>query len=317
MKNIDTKNLSQLTTLPDIWKVIERIALTLDLDDRTLSDMLLLTHQELVKYRETRANLPFIKLFNLSDRLNLGFDLIVTGKIDFQALAHHFRGDSNFLPEKYKVCALGKRRTSLVMLNFIENHLGWKTRHEILKCFQTNESIFANVDAPISFSFATDLSQHLLNFRMGKNIVARIGIHSFLKTSPEQVKFELHDCKHVGEIYERMCEEIVAKYFEKNFIYKMIAKNESSCSIIAIPNPELVEALKNQKPGNPATSLVRQGIASAYPGLLGLPMAIVREKESIYDGSSVIRYEINYDFAQTVLSQRLKTGLPTKSMTFH
>lgn len=302
---------------PEIWDVIERISTTLDLNDSALADLLLLTRRELLKHRESKKNLPMNKLFNLSERLNVGFDLIVTGKIDYQAMAHHFFGDTEYLPEKYKICALGKRRTSLVILDFIESYLGWKKRHEILKCFQTNESIFASPNAPISFSFATDLLQHLLNYRMDKSVIAKMGTHSFLKNSPAQVKYELHDCKHVGEIYERMCESMVGKYFEKNFIYKMIAKNDSNCSIIAIPNPELIEGLKNHRPGNPATSLVRQGIASAYPGILGLPASVVRERESIYDGSSVIRYEINYELAQSALNSRLKSGFNPAPALFH
>jgi hypothetical protein len=294
------------TMYPKIWDVIERISTTLDLKDSELADLLLLTRRELLKHRESKKDLPMNKLFNLSERLNVGFDLIVTGKIDYQAMAHHFFGDNEYLPEKYSNCKLGRRSSSIMILDFIENNFGWKERQSILRHFQLNEAIFANPNDPISFSFNTELIDYIVKYKIDKSYLPLIGTQSFLKYNPAAVKKELVGCADVGEIYERFCDHIIGKYFEKNFQYKIEKMNKDGCIVIATPNRELIENLKTDTPGTSLTSLYRLGIASIYPSIIGLPQATAKQTASIYDGDPYIRYEINYEKAQTIHTRRIK-----------
>ncbi len=291
---------------PEIWDTFERIAMTLNLKDSEFADMLLLTQHELLKFREHKKDLPFIKLFNLSERLNISFDSIITGKIDYQALAQHYFGNLTYLPEKYSNCKLGRRRSSVMILNFIETNFGWKERLSVLRRFQLNEAIFAKPDEPISFDFNSELLDYLVKYKIDKNFLPKIGIQSFLKTYPLAVKNELNGCTDVGEIYERFCDQIIEKYFEKNFQYKIEKMRHDSCIVIATPNQDLIETLKNNTPGSSITSLYRLGVASIYPGIIGLPQATARQTASIYDGAPYIRYEINYEKAQTIYSRRIR-----------
>jgi hypothetical protein len=299
--------LINIAVLPKLWETIDRISQTLGLELDELSDLLLLTEKQIQTHKQSRIDPSLTSIDHLSLRLNLSLEKIITGNIDYQALAQHQFGNLNYLPEKYQKCALGRRRANLVILNFIEAHFGWRERASILRHFQMNEAIFADPDAPISIDFGADLLEYLVKYRLKKSLIPEMGKHSFLTTSPAPVKNELIDCKSVSEVYERMCSHIVEKYFEKNFIYQIQKMNRDSCTVIAKPNSLLLEQLSQKHPFKPETEMIRVGIASAYPQILGLPSAIVNQTSSMWEGSTAIRYEINYEHAQLILKQRIKS----------
>lgn len=289
--------------LPNTWDVIERVGTTLGLDDTQLADMLQFTAKELEKHRREKKILSADKIFSLSDRLNVGFDRIVTGNIDYQALSQHYSGNQNFLPERYALAAFSRRRTTAFILNFIESMFGWKERLIILRHFQLNEAMFSNLDLPISFLFSSDLCEYLQRYKLGDRALSQMGVQSFLSSNTHQVKEELRDCADAGEIYERMCDSLIAKYFEKNFIYKIEKMNETSCTVSAKPSALLTETLDVKTIGNSATAIVRTGIAAAYPTILGLPPSIVKQSKCIYSGDDKIQYEIDFSRAAEVMSK--------------
>jgi hypothetical protein len=294
--------------LPSIWEIIDRIQYTLGLKDSFLAEVLNFTPTQLVRNRLALKPLSLLQVEQLASALKLGFENLITGSIDYRTLAQHHSGNQTYLPEKYQHCALGKRRSNLVILNFIENFFGWRERAAVLRHFQMTEAMFANPDAPISIAFGADLLDYLVKYRLDVKLIPQIGKHSFLTTSPAPVRNELIDCKSVSEIYERMCSHIVEKYFEKNFTYQIKKMDSGSCVVIAKPNSLLLDQLEQKKPFKPETEMVRIGIASAYPQILGLPSAQVIQSASMWEGSSSIRYEINYEHAKSVLKQRIDFG---------
>lgn len=291
--------------LPPLWETIDRISQTLSLEFDELGDLLLLTEKQIHQLKLSKNDPSLTCIDHLSQRLNLSLEKIIKGDIDYQALAQHQYGNLIYLPEKYQNCALGRRRTNLVILNFIETHFGWRERASILRHFQMNEAMFVDPNAPISIDFGVDLLDYLVKYRLNKNLIPQIGKHSFLTTSPAPVKNELIDCKSVSEIYERMCSHIVEKYFEKNFTYQIQKMNSGSCVVLAKPNSILLDQLSRKQPFKPETEMMRVGIASAYPQILGLPSATVNQTSSMWEGAPFIRYEINYELAQFQLKQRL------------
>ncbi len=294
--------------LPSTWEIIERIQITLGLEDNFLAEVLNFTPTQLVRNRFALKPLSLVEVERLASALRLSLENLITGSIDYRTLAQHHLGNQTQLPEKYLDCALGKRRSNLVILNFIETHLGWKVRASILRHFQMNEAMFANPDAPINIAFGADLLDYLVKYRLDAKLIPQIGKHSFLTTSPAPVRNELIDCKSVSEIYERMCSHIVEKYFEKNFTYQIQKMDSGSCVVIAKPNRLLLDQLGRKKPYKPETEMIRIGIASAYPQILGLPSAQVIQSSSMWEGSSSIRYEINYEHVQSALKQRIDFG---------
>ena len=298
----DSTGIVLRTALPTTWSVVDRIGRTLKLSDIELADMLSMTGIEFQKFKATKKDVSVDKLFSLAGRLNLSFDSIMSGRVDYQALQQHYLGNKTHLPERYQKAALGRRRTTLFVLNYIEENFGWEARLAILNHFQLNEAIFADPDEPIGFHFSADLCDFLYKYKLGQDAIAQIGLQSFLSTNTAQVKQELEECTSVAELYEKMCMVLVPKYFEKSFIYKIIRTGKNHCVLTAKPNPLLKELLKQKVIGNPATAMIRVGLAAAYPTILGLPPAKVKQTASIYQGDCDIRYEIDFTLAQSMFT---------------
>jgi len=303
MRLPDSIDVTGRKRIPNTWAVVERIRRTLKLSDAEIADMLLITPDDLKNLKERGKDISANRIFSLAERLNLGFDTIMSGQIDYQALHQHFSGNKTYLPERYQKAALSRRRTTLFILNYIEKNYGWRERLSILHHFQLNEAIFANPDEPISFQFASDLCEFLYRYKLGEAGLAQIGVESFLSANTVQVKQELADCSSVGEIYERMCSTLIHKYFERNFIYRVVKMDHERCTVSATPNSQLIEMLGSKSiVGNPATAIVRRGIAAAYPAILGLPTASVHQSACVYQGDREIRYEIDFSRAKRALS---------------
>lgn len=295
----------KLTTgaLPNTWDTIHRLELTLGLSETDLLEMLCLTRNEFERARASKKDLPADKIFSLAERLELGFNSIVNGKIDYQALSQHYFGNKCFLPKRYERAALSRRRTTMFILNYVEEAFGWKERLNILRQFQLNESLFADPDKPISILFASDLSEYLLRYKLDESQLATIGAECLKRVQADPVRAELRDCTSVGEIYERMCDGLIVKYFEKNFEYQMLELNDEYCVIAGRPSTLLLDALESKKVGNTATNIVRGGLASGYPTLLGLPSATAKHVEKSVKGSTEIHYRFDYSQANFALKK--------------
>ncbi len=295
--------------LPSIWEIIDRIQHTLGLEDSFLAEILSWTPPQFTRNKLALKPLTIFQVEQLARAFQLSLENLITGTIDYRALAQHHAGNKTHLPEKYQTCALGKRRSNLVILNFIESFFGWRERAAVLRHFQMNEAMFANPDAPISIAFGADLLDYLVRYRLDRSIIPKIGTNSFLSTAPAAVKHELVAVKSAREIYERMCDHIVGKYFEKNYVYQIQKMDTSTCTVIAKPNKPLLDQLKTNGPLKPETEMVRIGIASAYPQLIQLPEANVKQTASIFQGDASIRYEINFEHAQAVLERRMQSRI--------
>ena len=288
---------ADLSTLPNSWETLERIRVTLLLSHQQLADYLALTLKEYFRLRERQRPLSAINIFKLSDQLELGFAPIMEGKIDFKALAKHYFGDKDYLPEKYYVAAFSKRRSTLSILNHIEKKFGWTERAYVLRYFQLNEAVFVNPEREISFQFASDLCDYLYKYKFGEEGLSQMGVESFLSTNLDQVRKELGDCRNLGDIFVMMADELIPKYFEKNFIYQISGVKKHGCIITAKPNPEVMEMFHSKLIGNYATALAKRGIAAAWPRILGLPAALVTQEACIYHGDPEIRYRVNYELS--------------------
>ena len=120
----DPTRKSLRSALPDSWETLERIRITLLLSEKEMAERLDLTLKSYYKARAARKPLNAHNIFSLCESLGIGFAPVMQGNLDFKALAKHYFGDRDFLPEKYKQAAFSKRRTTLFILNHIEKNFG-------------------------------------------------------------------------------------------------------------------------------------------------------------------------------------------------
>ncbi len=313
LSNGSSKHARVSQKLPNTWDTIHRIGQTLGLSVDILRDMLQITAKEMEKAHLARKDLEAEKIFALAERLNIGFNCIVTGKIDYQALTQHYQGNNEFLPDRYHQMAFSRRRNTLHALNYVEEVYGWQERLLILRNFQMNEAVFANPDAPISLHFNMDLFEYLNRFKFGDEDMTRLTVHSFMSLDWTAVQNELADCSYAWEIYDRMCGSLLEKYVEKNYDYRILKMDETSCTVEAKPKDSLCDLLGSKTVGNHAVDLVRCGNGSAFPLLLGLPAATSKLHAGV---GGKVKYEFDFTDAHSVMQLKKIRSFP-RSLAVH
>jgi hypothetical protein len=226
----------------------------------------------------------------------------MTGQIDYRTLAARILKGENLLPERYTKAAFSKRRTSIYMLEYVAGVFNEGHRQNILRHYQLNERIFQEPDAPINILFPMDVCEYLKKFRLMDNeALQSMGRSSSLAARFPTILKPMSELKSVKEIHELMCTELMEKYFEKNYFYRLIRASEKECVILGLPNPEVEELLGLKNAGTSAICSVRNGFASSFPNFIGLPYSRVRKTACVHNGDPECRFEINYEHAERVM----------------
>lgn len=279
---------------PRLWKVLDRIKKVLELDEKDFAEFLQLRPNQYEKARSQNREVSARSIIALSKQINLGYDQIMTGSIDFRTLSKHFKGEKGVLPKKYSVAAFSKRRTSIYMMDFVEKHYGWEERLAILNRFQMNETLLSNPDEHINLRFPMDICDYLMQYKMAHDELIEIGMNSSKSGLSPIVAGKLKEAKWVGEVYEQMCYEILGKYYEQNYNYRLSNLNRDGCIFVGQPNPMAAELLRLKHVGNPAICLVRQGVIAAMPQLGGRPLSEVRKISCVHEGDAECRFEVRF-----------------------
>ena len=79
--------------LPSIWEIIERIQITLGLEDSFLAEVLNFTPTQLVRNRLALKPLSLVQVEQLASALRLSLENLITGSIDYRTLAQHHLGN--------------------------------------------------------------------------------------------------------------------------------------------------------------------------------------------------------------------------------
>lgn len=289
--------------LPSIWNVLERISHELNLGDAGMADLLELTAADYARKHDSRSELSVRAAMRLSERLDLSFDGLVTGRIDFRALAKHFNEERAFLPERYGRAAFSRRRTSIYMLEFIESMYGWKERAHVLRRLQLNETIFSEPDEDINILFAEDVCEYISRYRGGRRDLFQMGLSSSRSVKGGKVLDLLGAASSIKGVYELIC-YVTERYFEENYCYQVTRAGPDGCEISGVPNPELLELLELDFAGGPAICEVRRGFTAAVPGYLGLPFASVRKTRCVHEGDPECLFQVDYSRARAAFDNR-------------
>lgn len=280
-------------------EVLERIRVALDKPVGDWADELGLKE---IDYRDgLRENTLSVRgrfLLDLADTLKLSPEAIVSGKIDYRTLEISDPTASDALPEIYAHGAFSRRRTSSQLLDFLEVHYGWRMRSQILKHFGLNERIVAVPDGAISIRFLTDLCCYLIDHGFSEDALFKMGQYSVIANYASPLGRKFRESDGPKSLIESTFTEIVNQFFDKNFLYKLIELNDTSCTVEARLNPEASDTSKSGTIGSVLSCKTRGGTFSSLFGYLDLPYAKVTEKTCVHRGDPRCRYEIDFGLAQ-------------------
>lgn len=285
-----------------IASTLERIRRTIGMDADRWTEVMGLTKRKFDRVNAGTELLPITAIHYVAEYLNLSVEAIAKGALDFMALAEHYEGNLEYIPERYLKGAFSKRLTALNFLDYLETYFGWELREKILQKLQTTEFAIRRASEPINIKFITDIGDYLRNYSFDDKDIFRIGMHTLVTNQDNPFARNLAASTTPIEIFERYDAEVA--FVEKNGRYPIIKRDGETFILEFRPNPGVLDALEVDKFGSPLLCSYKAGLMAALPGYLNLPYADVREIACVHRGDQACRYEVNVEFA----AARLKSG---------
>lgn len=269
----------------------------LDYSDPEWADYLGLSSSQYRKFRDGSWDLPVNALYSLSKNAKLDLKALLEGEINLSQLAREnaLKKASDFrLPDKYATSAFSKRLSSINILDCVEEFFGWRLRFQALKRLGISEAAFLDPNKRINIQFLADLCRVLKESGMNEKSITALGAHSVITYMDTPIGKQLARYKTLPSVYEKLFEDLIGKYLERNFFYRLLSLSDTECVIEGRPNAELQEAFHTEKVGNQYFCMTKVGVASSVPGYLGLPFSKVKETKCIHRGDPACWFHVDY-----------------------
>ncbi|MBC7693698.1 MAG: hypothetical protein H7222_18170 [Methylotenera sp.] len=276
------------------WKVIHRIQLVLGMPDSEVCEVLALHSSQLFHLRKCNLSPPASGAVQLAKRLNIGFDELFTGQIDYHALVLQHQGVSSAIPERYLQGALSRRSVALGVLDFIEQQFGWQKRALTLQRFQMTEKALAAPQEMISVKFVSDVGHHIFRQSRDSQLLSSMGRHVMWTHRKAPFVAGLRTLGSPRELFEKMVTEVIGLHFEKNFDWSLSELGPSSCQIKCRPRPDAIDAVGEEVLKSQVLCSIRMGALSAFPWFAGFPSARVEETNCIAHGGASCDYTLHF-----------------------
>jgi hypothetical protein len=285
----------------EFWQTLNTIQESLNLDAKSFAGLMEFDEKEFHSYRLANKEPVVTKVMALSKALNIGFDELYTNTFDVKTLVNQFYGSQTQMPEKYQRAALSKRRMSYAMLDFIEARFGWQKRALLLRRLQMHESMYENLDAPISGEIGYDILTFLVSQSQTPEIVSELGEYSLNTHRRTAMGRALSRARSASEGYELALNEIIPRYFNKYDCWKLIHSDHHSCEVITTPNHEalLDQGVNLSHFVNPTVCRLNLGYLRTFPAYAGFSSGRVKKTACVNEGHSACRYEISYNSHRT------------------
>jgi hypothetical protein len=270
-----------------------------------MSEHLYLTEKEYFQFRTSKKDLPASSILLLAHELGLDPENLSYGRLDYQAFQKHYSGEYAYLPERYSRAAFSKRLTSFPILEFSDLHFGQNFTDLLLKKLQVNRIIFRDPNESINILFLTDACEFFVKMGHPQSILFQMGAQFSTTHQNTEVGKRLKQCKTIKEAYETYIHPLT-ELLERNWSYKLLTLNNTSCLLEAEENDEVLQALHLNHLGSQYTCAVKTGITSTIPAFLNLPLGSSLETHCVHRGDSSCRYEVNFEYAYAMQKKKQK-----------
>lgn len=293
MSLIFTPHTSRNEPKLDAWRSVNKIQSVLDLTDAQMSAYLELSINEFKKFKQAKKDPPVRSLISLCDEMNLGFEQVVTGAIDWVALEKQFLGDAEALPEKYSYQPRSRMNTVQNLFSFVEEKSGTYFKDMLLKRFQLTNSALADPNRWINISLHIDITNDLLNCGLSENILQEIGKNAAKFNRNSAMGESLAKVKTVSDVYVQFLEELVNRHVEKNYSWRILKLTEDRCWVEGKPLDDLYDIYDKKYVNNYHGCLVRQGFLESLPLYKGHSCCHVTKHSCIAKGDESCVFEVD------------------------
>lgn len=282
-----------LTPAQKLWLTLGKIQTSLNIDGVEMAMILRLTHSDFQKLRNQKKEPNVRSAMALCEHLNVGFERLMTGDIDYPALYQQYHGNKSYIPERYLVGAQGKRRIAADYLTRIEKLLGWQRRIQLMRHLQVNETFFSNPDDNINLNLTTDILQWVLSEYRNEGLLSEMGSGIVQAQCHGPIGKALGKTRNLQELYEMLTSEILGKYWEKNYLWHVHSITSENIIVRGHPNPEILGVVPDAVIKNYSTCVLRKGIMGAIPTFLGYPAQQAQKTKCVAKGDPFCEFHLD------------------------
>lgn len=274
-----------------MWENLELIRSLLELEVKDFADILRVTEKEYVRLRRSKHSLSVDSALAIAERLNVGFDSIIMGNIDYQAMKSQFCGDRKCIPGRYSSGAMSKVRSAGTFLKYIETTYGSAKRSLILRKHQFTEEALSDLDSFVSVRFASDLCRYVYKFSQSTNEIMNMGSYSAVTYSNTAFGKEIRAISDVREAYSYVIGDVVEKYIERNFSWKVEDLTREGCRVVGTPNLSPSDCFTTH---DPLMCLLRLGFVSSISAFMGMALSKTVKTKCIWSGDPYCEMQVNF-----------------------
>src|SRR5687767_14428412 len=128
---------------------LEKIRACLEIPPKQWAAQFGFTERRYQTYATGRKYLPISTAEKVAQMFYFSLEQVIAGKIDFKALAAHYKGDLSYIPERYCKAAFSRKQTIYSILSYIEERWDWWGAALLLRCLQIQPIALSNEESPI------------------------------------------------------------------------------------------------------------------------------------------------------------------------
>lgn len=286
---------------PNIWITLDKIQHTLGWTNQEIAVRLQMTLDGFELMRNCNFSPSLMSITSFTQSLNISIESLITGKLCFNTLYAHHRGNPDQIPERYSRATFSKRKTTIHLLDFIETNFGWQTKKNILNHFQINESFMSKPDAEVNFLLPSDICEYLgQNYRMPMDVIRKMGAHSTFTNKNTFAGKTLYRLGSPKNLLEQFFGQLVNQHFEKNQTYRIIKLTDRFCMVETSFKEELKDNLKTSHLGNVFACNSIAGTMSSLTAYLDLPTSRVTKVDCVHQGGCSCKFLIDFELPQKI-----------------
>lgn len=279
-------------------ETVERLRHISKMSTQQWMDTLQLSWWEYCQFKAGLRDLEDVSIEALARFIGVPEEQLAQNAIDFKSVTLQFDDHNAEIPDKYLHAALGRRRSTINALDFIERRAGWRARQDVLEKFHIPQHSLLDPFAPINVQLMTDLCLHLSRRHFSNADLVLMGADTYESNKESLVGQLLRSCRTSAEAFELFIGDLM-KLFEQNCDYR-IAKMTNDKVVITVQSKRDVSLeLKVREIGNEKLCFYKLGMASCVPRFIGLPSAQVRKTSCVHHGDGFCTYEVELPPSET------------------
>ncbi len=281
-----------------LWKTIGDIKTTLGLNTAEIAEKFHIGRRTFEAF-ETKKKIPDIHSAQaFCDDLGISFKQLMRNNIDLTALKQHQKGNSLYVPERYRRLAVTGVSNANVVLDYISQVHSPKITKEILKYLQMKQEVLKE-DLLVNVNLLSDIFNFIqlhsaeTFISLGKFRIAQDDFKEFGETHSLS-EFIFSGIQSLHSFYKRYVEALRADTAEKSsWRFDISFKDNEEIIFKVFEKKENCFAFSKQNYSNSFLCYYRLGMLKSLPALAGMPEPVVLKKSCIHSGAQSCDYYIS------------------------